>query len=64
MFESWKMLFYVSAVRISFEIRTNLSISGEKRGKFCLKIIFFQPLFAFFPKLETYGADSSPASAA
>lgn len=28
------------SVRISSEIRTNLSISGEKRGVFCLKIIF------------------------
>lgn len=32
--------FQCACVRISYEIRTNLSILGEKRGKFCLKIIF------------------------
>lgn len=47
MAQTWKMRFYVLGVRISCEIRTNLSISGEKRGKFCQKIIFrgFFPIF-------------------
>lgn len=34
------ILYSFFSVRISSQIRTNLSISGEKRGKFCLKIIF------------------------
>lgn len=38
---------FVFSVRISSQIRTLLSKSGEKRGKFCQKIIFrgFFPIF-------------------
>ena len=50
MAQTWKMRFYVLGVRISFEIRTNLSISGEKRGKFCQKIIFA----AFFTTFQSW----------
>lgn len=43
-----------ACVRISVKIRTNLSISGEKRGKFCLIIIFFQPLLDFLETLSSH----------